>query len=212
MSQADDAAPSSPAPNPPPSPATLAERISAAMQAKTLCWDVTEVAKLSQQGVDKGVILTQVQNSTSVPRLTSDEIIYLHEQGVAPEVSSALIRRGSELSSRPTLVRTSAPLSTALQPVPQVVYLTPPPARVSTAEYYYYERPVVIPYSYRTTWAPYVYWSYPVYPWRTWGNHCYRPTQPAHPIARSVHPSPTPGPIAYRTHTKPAARPIRPRP
>ncbi len=212
MAEADAAAPSSPTPDPPPAPSTLAERISAAMQAKALCWDVTEVAKLSRQGVDKGVILSQVQNSTSVPRLTSDEIIYLHEQGVAPEIMSALIRRGSELSSRPSLAPTSAPVSIPAQPAPQVVYVTPPAPRVSTAEYYYYERPAVIPYSYRTTWAPYVYWRYPVYPWRTWGNHCYRPTRPTHPIVSPVHPAPSPRPIAYRTSTKPVARPIRTHP
>ncbi|HHY85320.1 MAG TPA: hypothetical protein GYA07_07260 [Verrucomicrobia bacterium] len=59
----------------------------------TLSYPAREVVKLAQAGVDEGVMLAFVTNSTLVFGLTSDDIIYLNDLGVPESVVTAMLQR-----------------------------------------------------------------------------------------------------------------------
>jgi hypothetical protein len=70
-----------------------------------------EIAKLAQAGVNVGVMLASVTNSPSTFNLGADEIVYLNDLGVAPEVMTAMIQHDQQLreASQPVAVAAAAP-------------------------------------------------------------------------------------------------------
>lgn len=58
---------------------------------------VGEVVKLAQAGVDEAVMLSYVNNATSMFNLASDEIIYLNDIGTPTSVVTAMIQRDQAL-------------------------------------------------------------------------------------------------------------------
>lgn len=57
----------------------------------------SEIAKLAQAGVDQSVMLTFINNSPNTFRLEADDIVYLNDIGLPPEVVSAMINRDQQL-------------------------------------------------------------------------------------------------------------------
>lgn len=92
-----NATPAPAVPEAPPVPAGKAEAVPAALDEKPLpptikaFGPVAEVIKLAQAGVDEAVMLTFITNSTSTFSLTSDEIIYLNDIGIANNVVTTMI-------------------------------------------------------------------------------------------------------------------------
>src|SRR6185436_5968771 len=90
-------APASTVPDAPSAPAGKAEVVPAALEEKPLpptikaSGPLGEIIKLAQAGVDDEVMLTYITNSTSIFGLTSDEIIYLNDIGVANNVVTTII-------------------------------------------------------------------------------------------------------------------------
>jgi len=78
-----------PAEKPEPAPAALEEKpLPPSIKASS---PLAEVIKLAQAGVDDEVMLTFITNSTSTFGLSSDEIIYLNDIGVANNVVTTII-------------------------------------------------------------------------------------------------------------------------
>ncbi len=68
-----------------------------------------EIERLTQAGVDEGVVLAYVANSAGTFNLTADQIIYLKNLGVAPEVINAMIQHDQELISGERPITATAP-------------------------------------------------------------------------------------------------------
>ncbi|MEY4384890.1 MAG: hypothetical protein RLY20_173 [Verrucomicrobiota bacterium] len=70
-----------------------------------------EIAKLAQSGVDQGVMIAYITNSSSAFRLQADDIVYLNDIGVAPTVVTAMIQHDQRLrqsaQSGPTVAEVS---------------------------------------------------------------------------------------------------------
>ena len=77
---------------------------------------IAQLAKLQQSGVNQEVMLAFVQNS-SVPKPNAEELIYLHEQGVATSVITSLLNR-KDAPVAATASAASAPTVPANQPTP----------------------------------------------------------------------------------------------
>jgi hypothetical protein len=98
---------------------------------------VAEVVKLAQAGVDESVMLTYVTNSASLFNLSSDEIIYLNDLGVADSVVTAMMQhdqaikqRGAEMAAaQPAAAPAGAPAAEAAAPS----YVNPPSAEAQPA-------------------------------------------------------------------------------
>lgn len=56
-----------------------------------------EITKLVQAGVDPGVILTYVTNSPNTYRLEADEIVYLKDIGMSPDLVTAMIQHDQKI-------------------------------------------------------------------------------------------------------------------
>src|SRR5207247_5322719 len=78
-------------------PAEKPEPVPAALEEKSLPPSIkassplAEIIKLAQAGVDDVVMLTFITNSTSTFGLSSDEIIYLNDIGVANNIVTTII-------------------------------------------------------------------------------------------------------------------------
>lgn len=67
------------------------------MQSLKLPSRLDEIAQLSKAGVGDTVILAYIKDSPTAYNLNATEIIKLRDQGVSPEVTAALIQRGTEV-------------------------------------------------------------------------------------------------------------------
>ncbi len=97
-----------------------------------------QVIQLANSGTDEGVILSFVNNSASSFNLSADEIVYLKDVGITPQVITAMLQRDQALKQQPTQLATSAPApipqplpAPAPAPAPEVTaaaptYSTPP--------------------------------------------------------------------------------------
>jgi hypothetical protein len=86
-----------------------------------LTTSAAELVKLANSGVDEGVMLAYVTNSSSTFNLSAEEIIYLNDIGVPSPVVTAMIQRDQALkgSATSTLAATAPPpVQTAPAPVP----------------------------------------------------------------------------------------------
>jgi len=124
---------------------------------------LAQVIRLVQSGVDEGVILTFVTNSTSTFNLDSDKIIYLSDLGVPNEVVSAMMERDQALQQQ--MAAANPP-----PPPPQ-----PPPPETPTTE------PPELPPPPEPTQVTVNYFYSSLAPYGTWVNvdgygRCWRPT------------------------------------
>jgi hypothetical protein len=62
---------------------------------------VAELSKLADSGVEEGVMLAFVTNSTSTFNLGAEEIIYLNDIGVPSAVVTAMIQRDQTVRELP---------------------------------------------------------------------------------------------------------------
>ena len=108
---------------PAPQPSTAAPALTGNAQDKSLPpiqhlspW-FYEVERLTQAGVNEGVVLAYINNEAGAFNLTADEVITLKNQGAAPEVISAMLEHDRELNSgeRPLTVAAPPPLPASVQ-------------------------------------------------------------------------------------------------
>lgn len=85
-----------------------------------LSFDVTEIVRMSEAGVDPEVIRTYAEKSTSLRNPTAEEIIYLHQHGISPQIATALIHRSAELSAQNASANKVVPAQ-MVQPSPPTV-------------------------------------------------------------------------------------------
>ena len=94
-----------------------------------------EVIRLAQSGVDEGVILTYVTNSSAMFALGAEEIVYLNDLGINSSVITAMMQRdqslkvaaasAQQIAAAPTYVNPpQAVVVQESQPVSQPVYVT----------------------------------------------------------------------------------------
>jgi hypothetical protein len=78
---------------------------------------VYEIERLSQAGVDESVMLAYITDTAGTFNLTADQIIQLKDQGVSPQVLSAMIEHDQELLSgaKPMPTAGAPPLPPAVQ-------------------------------------------------------------------------------------------------
>ena len=165
-------------------------------------YEVAQVAKLAKAGVGDSVIQAYVNNSRIVTPPRADELIYLSNHKVSPEVINALIKRGSELQTQTDQARVAAATAaaaatyptTAPAPAPaEPVYAQPTApvyAQTVTPAYTYatYPEPSYV-YTYST---PYYYYAGPSFGWSwSWyGGGCYAPYRGWYGYNRCAYPAP----------------------
>jgi hypothetical protein len=72
-----------------------------------------EVIRLASSGVAEDVIIAYVNNSQTPFGLTADQVVYLKDLGISPQVVTAMINRDAALRSQPTAVVATTPPPTA---------------------------------------------------------------------------------------------------
>lgn len=145
-------------------------KIAAPKPAKSvsLSYEAGEVLKLVRSDVADEVVMAFIKNSKTGFSLTADEIIALHNEGVADEMINEMLARKKqaprivvaapqpapqpEPAQQQTVVQQPAPTVTYVQQ-PQTVYVPASTTYVYRAPVYTYYDPY--PYYYRS------YWSYP---------------------------------------------------
>lgn len=120
---------------------------------------LNEVIRLAQSGVDEGVMLTYVTNSSALFALGAEEIIYLNDLGVYSSVIVAMLQHDQNLKAAPT--------TSAQQIAVAPTYVNPPqPVVVQESQ------PVNVTENYfNDTLSPYGTWVYV----EGYGR-CWRPT------------------------------------
>lgn len=122
------------------------------MQSLKIPSNLDEIAQLSKAGVGDAVILAYIKDSPTAYNLNASEIIKLRDQGVSPEVTAALIQRGTEVrQAAQTAAQTSQSTEIAAAPsyqtqpaVEQAVTYVPTPVIVqpaSTVSVHYFGAP-----------------------------------------------------------------------
>ncbi len=96
-----------------------------AQQAMTAAVGVPDVVAMTQARVDEGIIIDRIHSRGIAAPLQTNDVIYLHQQGVSGNVISAM---------------QSQPVATQMPP-PGQYYYPPPPGAVIVDEGYYYGRP-----------------------------------------------------------------------
>jgi hypothetical protein len=121
-----------------------------------------EVLKLVRAGVTDEVVMAFIKSSQTGFNLTADEIIALHNEGVADELINEMLARKKQAPrviiaapqsaprSQQTVVQQSAPIVTYVQQ-PQTVYVPAPSTYVYRAPVYTHYDPY--PYYYRSHWS-----------------------------------------------------------
>jgi hypothetical protein len=119
---------------------------------------LAQVARLTQAGVDQGVILTYVTNSSSTFNLDSDRIIYLSDLGAPSSLITAMMQRDQELQAQ-FAASQSAQQASQIQPAPAAQPAEPTPAATTdnTGQPDTQPAPVTVNYFYNSL-APYGSW------------------------------------------------------
>jgi hypothetical protein len=92
---------SSPAPAAKPAPIIITNAPVGGKGAKPyLSAGVPEILRMHEAGVDKSVLLAFVQSSSVAYHPSAREVIYLRDEGLSPEIISAMLKRGGELRDR----------------------------------------------------------------------------------------------------------------
>lgn len=163
-------------------------------------FEVAQVAKLAKAGVGDSVIQAYVNSSRIVTPPRADELIYLSNHKVSPEVINALIKRGSELQLEADRARVAAasvaaapvqaPAQVQVQAPAEPVYAQPAApvyAQTVTPTYTYatYPEPSYV-YTYST---PYYYYAGPTFGWSWYGGSCYAPYRGWYGYNRCAYPA-----------------------
>jgi len=80
-----------------------------------------EVAAMTRAGVEPRFIISYINRSTDMPPISSDDVIYLHQQGVDEQVIQAMLTPGAALS-RAEVARSMPPRVLFLAPGPYYGY------------------------------------------------------------------------------------------
>jgi len=123
---------------------------------------VLEVVRMSDAGADATVLQAFVENSAVAYNLRAEEIIYLHDHGIATSVVTAMLQHGASLREQAATAQAAAASQSApAQPEPAAPavsnYATPPltPAYAASPSYGY---PAYYPsYAYAYPYAAYAY-------------------------------------------------------
>lgn len=98
---------------------------------------LNEVIRLAQSGVDEGVILTYVTNSSTMFVLGAEEIVYLNDLGINSSVITAMMQRDQSLkAAAATNTQVVAAAPTYVNP-PQPVVVQESQPTVVTENYFY---------------------------------------------------------------------------
>ncbi len=149
-STAPDPAPAPDAPPPPPDPGPALVSPDASTTANELppyiypASPLAQVVRLTQAGVDQGIILTYVTNSISTFNLDSDKIIYLRDIGLPSEIITAMMQRDQLLQQQMASTATQPPAppapatdtNTEPAPPPPTEEPAPPPTEVTVNNFY----------------------------------------------------------------------------
>lgn len=113
--------------------ASLRSQTPAVEAAAELSPGTAEVLKLVKAGVDENVLLGFIGNSTNAFHLSADDLIYLQNNGVPPDVTTAMLQRDQALRGESTAA-TSSPAIPAATNSP--VYQSPinPPATIDPSQ------------------------------------------------------------------------------
>lgn len=144
-----------------------------------------EIAQLTKAGVGDTVILAYIKDSPTAYSLNAEDIIRLRDQGVSPEITTALIQHGAEVrqaaqeaakESQTQTAEVAAAPTYQTQPVIEqpapasVVYVAAPVRPVSTVSVHYFGAPS---YRYAPTYYAPRYVSSPGYV--SFGSSYYSP-------------------------------------
>jgi hypothetical protein len=114
---------------------------------------LAQVVRLTQAGVDQGIIMTYVTNSTGTFNLDSDRIIYLTNLGAPNNLITAMMQRDRELQQQFTAAQTAQPV----QPAQPETQPAPPSTTDASAQPEMQPAPVTVD-SFNTTLSPYGSW------------------------------------------------------
>jgi hypothetical protein len=120
-----------------------------------------EVVRLATSGVGDDVVLAYIQNSQAPFSLSADNVLYLKDLGLSPQVTSAMLNHDSTLRGQPGQY---APVATAPAPAPAAAPpvtappATPPPAATPAPVYVANPPPDVT--SFYNDLSPYGTWVY----------------------------------------------------
>ena len=89
-----------------------------------------EVVRLAGSGVGDDVVLAYIQNSQAPFSLTADNVLYLKDQGLSPQVTSAMLSHDSALRGQPQQYAPAAPAPAMQPPVTPVAPAPTAPAQV----------------------------------------------------------------------------------
>ena len=92
-----------------------------------------EVVKLSKAGVSDAVTLAYVQSSGMSYSLDAQDVLRLQEQGVSPQVVTAMLQRGGEVRRATEAINQAQALANASKPQPATTTVTTPTPVVETA-------------------------------------------------------------------------------
>jgi hypothetical protein len=142
LSTAQDTTAAEPPPSAPVAPkaqpeASLTEKLKMARLSPS----AREVIKMSDSGMDAGLLQSYVENSSSVYTLTSDDVIFLHEQGIPSSVITAMLQRSARVRDQvaastpppapPAPAAAPAPVYQQVQqPAPTYIVQQPAPAPI----------------------------------------------------------------------------------
>jgi hypothetical protein len=139
----------------------------AAAVAANLSPGAAEVVRLASSGVGDDVVLAYIQNSQAPFNLTADDVLYLKDQGLSPQVTSAMLNHDSTLRNQPqqyapAAVAPAAPPPTApVAPAPPAALppVTAAPPAAAPAPAYVTSPPADVTYFYNDL-SPYGSWVY----------------------------------------------------
>ena len=123
-----------------------------------------EVVRLASSGVGDEVVLAYIQNSQAPFNLSADDVLYLKDLGLSPQVTSAMLNHDSTLRSQPQQYAPAAPApATPAQLPPAAVAAPTQPAVTSpvavAAPTYVSSPPPDVTYFYNDL-SPYGTWVY----------------------------------------------------
>jgi len=145
---------------------TVTTVLEKASRSSQLAPALEEVVKLSKAGVSDAVTLAYVQTSGMSYSLNAQDILRLQEQGVSPQVVTAMLERNGEVRRATEAVNQAQAIANASKPQPTAT-ATPPPvvetAPASTVSVTYFgSRPVSYYPSY-AYYGPGLGYYYPAY-------------------------------------------------
>jgi hypothetical protein len=119
---------------------------------------LAQIVRLTQAGVDEGIIMTCVTNSSGTFNLDSDRIIYLTDLGVPNNLITAMMQRDQQLQQQFAATQAAQQSQPAPPPQPAPVSQTAPPGTTEVAPQPETQpAPVTVNYFYDTL-SPYGSW------------------------------------------------------